>query len=171
MRLSPLKRAAQIDDSRANQRDGSAGQVLAIGLGRILPVPARSGGGRLTERIPAIQPRRGERVKVPHTCRSPYPSGFGLVGGKRSFSARRHMLQIHGLGRICRLGLQISDPSRPVLFGSILQGLRRGPVCPRLPPARPPKSSALHHGAAGSSGSSGALLGTLSAALPRRTSA
>src|SRR6516164_1779013 len=33
---------------------------------RILPVPARSGGGRLTERRPAVQPRGRERVKVPH---------------------------------------------------------------------------------------------------------
>ena len=42
------------------------------GLWRFLPVPARSGGGRLTERIPAVQPRRRERVKVPHSrpCRS-----------------------------------------------------------------------------------------------------
>jgi adenylate cyclase len=35
-------------------------------LRRILPVPARSGGGRLIERITAAQPRRRERVKVPH---------------------------------------------------------------------------------------------------------
>src|SRR6516165_12112187 len=34
-------------------------------LRRILPVPARSGGGRLTELTPAVQPRRRERVKVP----------------------------------------------------------------------------------------------------------
>jgi len=33
---------------------------------RNLPVPARSGGGRLTERTPAVQPRWRERVKVPH---------------------------------------------------------------------------------------------------------
>jgi hypothetical protein len=33
----------------------------------ILPVPARCGGGRLTERTPAVQPRRRERVKVPHS--------------------------------------------------------------------------------------------------------
>jgi len=35
---------------------------------RILPVPARSGGGRLTERTAAVQSRRRQRVKVPH-CR------------------------------------------------------------------------------------------------------
>jgi len=34
-------------------------------LRRILSVPARSGGGRLTERTPAVQPTRRERVKVP----------------------------------------------------------------------------------------------------------
>jgi hypothetical protein len=32
---------------------------------RILLVPPHSGGGRLTERTPAVQPRRRERVKVP----------------------------------------------------------------------------------------------------------
>jgi hypothetical protein len=32
---------------------------------RILPIPARSGGSRLTGRIPAVQPRRPEGVKVP----------------------------------------------------------------------------------------------------------
>jgi hypothetical protein len=31
---------------------------------RILPIPARSGGGRLTERTPAVQPRQREQVKV-----------------------------------------------------------------------------------------------------------
>src|SRR6516165_11684423 len=34
---------------------------------RILPVPARSGGGRLTEPTPAVQPWRRERVKVPRS--------------------------------------------------------------------------------------------------------
>src|SRR5262249_11670049 len=34
---------------------------------RILPVPARSSGGRLTERTPVVQSRRRERVKVPHS--------------------------------------------------------------------------------------------------------
>ena len=45
------------------------GRLLPDGLAgrfrRILPVPARSGGGRLTERKPAVQPRRRERLKVP----------------------------------------------------------------------------------------------------------
>jgi len=41
---------------------------------RFLPVPARSGGGRLTERIPAVQPRRRERVKVPHLGHSGVPA-------------------------------------------------------------------------------------------------
>src|SRR5262252_8497450 len=36
-----------------------------ISTRRILPVPARFGGCRLTERTPAVQPRRRERVKVP----------------------------------------------------------------------------------------------------------
>ena len=33
---------------------------------RILSVPTRSGGGLLTERTPAVQPRRREWAKVPH---------------------------------------------------------------------------------------------------------
>ena len=39
---------------------------------RTLPVPARSGGGRLIERTPAVQPKQQERVKMPHTrhCRA-----------------------------------------------------------------------------------------------------
>jgi len=45
------------------------GRLLPDGLAgrfrRILPVPARSGGGRLTERKPAVQPRRRERLNVP----------------------------------------------------------------------------------------------------------
>src|SRR6516162_11661957 len=44
---------------------------------RILSVPARSGGGRLTERIPAIPPRLRERVKVPlsrHSAQHAKPS-------------------------------------------------------------------------------------------------
>jgi hypothetical protein len=41
------------------------GVPSVVRLRRILPVPARSGGGRLTERTPAVQPRRRERVKVP----------------------------------------------------------------------------------------------------------
>jgi hypothetical protein len=34
-------------------------------LRRILPVPTRSGEGRLTERTPVVLPRRRQRVKVP----------------------------------------------------------------------------------------------------------
>ena len=34
------------------------------GSRRILPAPARSGGGRLTERTPVVRPKRRERVKV-----------------------------------------------------------------------------------------------------------
>src|SRR6516165_2738188 len=52
---------------------------------RILPVPPRSGGGRLTERTPAVQPRRRERVKVPHTRRSQSPSGWPRLGRNASF--------------------------------------------------------------------------------------
>jgi hypothetical protein len=45
------------------------GRLLPDGLAgrfrRILPVPARSGGGRLTERTPAVQPRPGEPLLMP----------------------------------------------------------------------------------------------------------
>src|SRR6516162_6134873 len=43
-------------------------------LRRILSVPARSGGGRPTERIPAIPPRLRERVKVPQSGPLPLSS-------------------------------------------------------------------------------------------------
>jgi hypothetical protein len=36
---------------------------------RIFLIAAQSGGGRLTERTAAIQPRRREWVKVPQSCR------------------------------------------------------------------------------------------------------
>ena len=54
-------------------------------LRHILPVPAGSGGGRLTERTPAVQLRLRERVKVPHTCRLRYPSGPAQLGGLLTF--------------------------------------------------------------------------------------
>jgi hypothetical protein len=47
---------------------------------RILLVPARSGGGRLTERTPAVQPRRRERVKVPQSRQSQAPGLRGMPG-------------------------------------------------------------------------------------------
>jgi hypothetical protein len=52
---------------------------------RIIPVPARSGGGRLTERTPAVQPRRREWVKVPlkRPCRR--DRGTARSGGKSPF--------------------------------------------------------------------------------------
>ena len=54
---------------------GEDGKVL---FRRILPVPARSGGGRLTERTPAVQPRWRERVKVPHFRPSREDRGDGV---------------------------------------------------------------------------------------------
>jgi hypothetical protein len=53
---------------------------------RILSVPTRSGGGLLTERTPAVQPRRREWAKVPHTCHSRYPSGSAQLGGEPTFA-------------------------------------------------------------------------------------
>jgi hypothetical protein len=52
---------------------------------RILPVPARSGGGRLTERTPAVQPRRRERVKVPLKSHSSRQRPPARSGGKEAF--------------------------------------------------------------------------------------
>src|SRR6516225_1977154 len=60
---------------------------------RILSVPARPGGGRLTERIPAIPPRLRERVKVPHTCRSQCPSGPAQLSGKRTLAPDLRQLE------------------------------------------------------------------------------
>jgi len=54
--MSQLGRLRRLDRGSANGR-----------FRRILPVPPRSGGGRLNERTPAVQPRQRELVKVPHT--------------------------------------------------------------------------------------------------------
>ena len=43
----------------------AAFEAASVRYRRIPSVPARSGRGRLTERIPAIPPRLRERVKVP----------------------------------------------------------------------------------------------------------
>jgi len=56
------------------------------GFRRILPVPARSGGGRLIERTPAVQHRRRERVKMPHRRHLPPP-----IRSARSSSNRSHV--------------------------------------------------------------------------------
>ena len=52
---------------------------------RILSVPARSGGGRLTERTPAVQPRRRERVKVPLSSPSSAASATSGNGPSPTF--------------------------------------------------------------------------------------
>jgi hypothetical protein len=56
-----------------------------VRIRRILPIPARSGGGRLSERTPAVQPRRRERVKVPLSGRCPRQARTAQEGGRRSF--------------------------------------------------------------------------------------
>jgi hypothetical protein len=48
-RLSSSSAAPQVGRTQVN-----------VSLRRIFPIPARSGGGRLTERTPAVQPRRPE---------------------------------------------------------------------------------------------------------------
>ena len=86
---------------------------------RILPVPACSGGGRLTGRTPAVQPRRRQRVKVPHTCHSRYPSGsaqLGRVGmwrggGRLGMSVSApHMGVIRSRGFVPSFSPFVSDP-------------------------------------------------------------
>ena len=57
---------------------------------RILPVPARSSGGRLTERTPAVQPRRRERVKVPRS--RPLPTA-------RAFKSDHQVGPVEGMAR------------------------------------------------------------------------
>ena len=61
---------------------------------RILPVPARFGGGRLTERTPAVQPRRREGVKVPlkRPCRRAREPAKLLESGHSTFPAVDHIL-------------------------------------------------------------------------------
>src|SRR6516225_7742890 len=68
------------DPSLATNYRGS-GLVLR----RILPIPAHSGGGRLPERTPAVQPSRRERVKVPHS-RRPCSAWIGGVAWKPGYS-------------------------------------------------------------------------------------
>ena len=49
---------------------------------RVLPIALCPGKGRLTQPIAGAQPRRRERVLMPHTCRSRNPSGSAqLVKG------------------------------------------------------------------------------------------
>jgi hypothetical protein len=48
---------------------------------RVSPVAPRRGEGPLTEPTPAVRPRPGERLFMPHTCRSRYPPGSAQLGG------------------------------------------------------------------------------------------
>ena len=87
---------------------------VAAGSGwfrRILSVPALSGGGRLTERTPAVQPRRWERLKVPHCGRSSrsaataqdaplrhsFDAYFGRIIGSHMLSFARTMCRRRGM--------------------------------------------------------------------------
>ena len=55
-------------------------------VGASFSLPCSPGEGRLTERTPAVRPWLQERVFVPHTCRSPCPSGAAQLGGNRPFT-------------------------------------------------------------------------------------
>src|SRR6516162_4896605 len=65
-----VDRNNQASDGRMTAFCGALGSARPTNgsYRRILPVPAHSRGGRLTERTPAVQPSQPERVKVPH-CR------------------------------------------------------------------------------------------------------
>jgi len=68
-------------------------RVSGLVLRRILPIPARSGGGRLNERTAAVQPRRRERVKVPLSGPSLMRLRFGRDEGKRICDPNRAIQQ------------------------------------------------------------------------------
>ena len=74
-----------------------------VGLRRILPVPGRSRGGRLIERIPAVQPRRRQRLKVP------------LIGPRRYWGVGRAStrLAIKPLSLRSRRAENAHKPRRP----------------------------------------------------------
>src|SRR5215467_11348562 len=80
--VSP-RRTTKLTSSTALMYSTSCHQLPRSGFihRRILPVPARSRGGRLTERTPAAQPWRRERVKVPHSCHSQHQLGSAQLGG------------------------------------------------------------------------------------------
>jgi hypothetical protein len=61
-RMQLIRWAECPERGRTSPFHGEKGKVR---IRRILPVPAHSSGGRLTERTPAVQPRRREGVKVP----------------------------------------------------------------------------------------------------------
>jgi hypothetical protein len=52
---------------------------------RVSPVAPRPCEGPLTEPTAGAQPWPRERVLMPHTCRSRYPSGSAQLGGNRTF--------------------------------------------------------------------------------------
>jgi hypothetical protein len=61
---------------------------MSDGFRRILLVAVRSGEGPLTEHITATQAQPPERVFMPHTCRSQYPSGSAQLSGFTPFGRR-----------------------------------------------------------------------------------
>ena len=84
-RFSLKRRASRASRGRVLRAAASATSHSRVWFRRILSVPVRSGGGRLTERILAVPPRLRERVKVPLSCRSRYRSGSPTVGRDHSF--------------------------------------------------------------------------------------
>src|SRR5215813_4413205 len=89
---SSAPRSQDRTPASATPRDPSLAtnyRASGLVLRRILPDPARFGGGRLTERTPGVQPRRRERVKVPHTRRSRCAWRSAQSGGKPTFANPR----------------------------------------------------------------------------------
>ena len=70
-------------EGRTSPFRGEGGKVCSR---RISFVPVRLSEGPLTKPTPAAQPSPRERVFVPHTCRSQYPSGSAQLGGKQPFA-------------------------------------------------------------------------------------
>jgi hypothetical protein len=79
---------ARFLDACQNRADRDACSPPASGFvhRRVSPTPVCCGEGRLTKRKPVVEPRRRERVKLPHTCRSQYPSGSAQLGGTQTLA-------------------------------------------------------------------------------------
>jgi hypothetical protein len=94
-----LNGSADVQKLAGKKRTPAARSRIANGrFRRILPIPARSGGGRLSERTPAVQPSRRERLKVP-------PSGHSRSGRRTARLGRVGMWRGGG-----RLGISVSAP-------------------------------------------------------------
>jgi hypothetical protein len=58
------------------------------------PISPNPGEGLLTEPTPAVRSWSRERVFMPHTCPSQYPSGLAQGGGRLSFVSRHRLVEV-----------------------------------------------------------------------------